>query len=184
MHVVLPESVTQGGIMLASSIRISKTNLLILPAFLLILGAITGNSQTTPVPASRIYAQKLVDETLAAHPELMGLELAANPPGKTQCVTIASTEAKGIGEKCDKDEFTAMKTNKPFVEKEQENGKVVYDVTIPIHGANGKIIATAGIDFKPEPNQSDAQVTERSQQIAKELESKVKSKEKLFESAS
>ena len=131
--------------------------------------------------ATRIYAQKLVEETLAAHSELVGLELAATPPTKSQCVTIASSEAKGIGEKCDKDEFTAMKTNHPFVEKEKENGKEVYDVTIPIHDKNGKIIATAGIDFKPEPNQSDARVTGRSQQIAKEIESKVKSKEKLFE---
>jgi hypothetical protein len=170
--------------MLATSIRVSKSNLLVLVALLLILYTIPGNSQTAPTPASRIYAQKLVEETLAAHPELMGLEFATTPPGKIQCVTIASNETKAVGEKCDKDEFTATKTNKPLVEKEKENGKEVYDVTIPIHDANGKIIATAGIDFKPEPNQSDAQVTERSQQIARELESKVKSKEKLFEPAS
>jgi iron complex outermembrane receptor protein len=170
--------------MLVTSMRILKINLLVLSAVLLTLCTVAGNSQTTPTSASRIYAQKLVEETLAVHPELMGLELAATPPGETQCVTIASNETKGIGEKCDKDEFTAMKTNKPFVEKEKENGKEVYDVTIPIHDANGKIIATAGIDFKSEPNQSDAQVTERSQRIARELESKVKSKEKLFESAS
>jgi hypothetical protein len=170
--------------MLVTAIRISKINLLALSVLLLILRTVLTNAQTTPTPAPRIYAQKLVEETLAAHPELMGFELAATPPGKTQCVTIASNETKGIGEKCDKAEFTAMKTNKPFVEKEKENGKEVYDVTIPIHDSNGKIIATAGIDFKPEPNQSDAQVTERSQQIAKELESKVNSKEKLFESAS
>jgi iron complex outermembrane receptor protein len=170
--------------MLATSSRILKINLLVLSAVLLILCTVAGNSQTTPTSASRIYAQELVEETLAVHPELMGLELAATPPGKTQCVTIASNETKGIGEKCDKDEFTAMKTNKPFVEKEKENGREVYDVTISIHDANGKIIATAGIDFKSEPNQSEAQVTERSQRIAKDLESKVKSKEKLFESAS
>ena len=170
--------------MFATATRISKLNLLTLSAFLLIVGTVLGNAQTTTTSAPKIYAQKLVEETLAAHPELMGLELAATPPGKTQCVTIASNETKGMGEKCDKDEFTAIKTNKPFVEKEKEDGKLVYDVTIPIHDANGKIIATAGIDFRPEPNQSDAQVTERSQQIAKELESKVKSIKRLFEAAS
>jgi hypothetical protein len=169
--------------MLVTSIRISKIYLPVLVALLLFLCTVAGNSQTTATSASRIYAQKLVEDTLAAHSELIGFELAATPPGKTQCVTIASNETKGIGEKCDKEEFTAIKTNKPFVEKEKENGKEVYDVTIPIHDAKGKIIATAGIDFKPAPNQSDAQVTEQSQQIAKELESKVKSKEKLFESA-
>src|SRR5262249_19293596 len=143
---------------------------------------IATDAQPRPSSPSKIYAQRLVEETLTVHPELMGLELAATPPTKSQCVTIASNEAKGIGEKCNKDEFTAiMKTNKPFVEKEKENGKEVYDVNIPIHDADGKVIATAGIDFKPEPGQSDAQVTERSQKIAKELESKIKSKEKLFE---
>jgi hypothetical protein len=87
----------------------------------LIVCSATRTAQTE-VPA-KIFAQKLVTETLAAHAELMGFELAATPPGKDQCVTIASNEAKGIGEKCDKDEFAAMKTNKPFVEKEKENGK-------------------------------------------------------------
>jgi len=167
--------------MLATSILISKINSFISIGPLFLLCFIATDAQTKPSAAPKIYAQKLVEETLAAHSELIGLELAATPPSKSQCVTIASNEAKGIGEKCDKDEFTAMKTNKPFVEKEKENGKEVYDVTIPIHDADGKIIATAGIDFKPEPNQSDAQVTERSQQIAKELESKVKSKARLFE---
>lgn len=168
--------------MLVTSIRISKID--VLASCVVVLGfcAILGNAQTTS--ATKVYAQKLVEETLAIHPELMGLEIAATPPGKNQCVTIASNESKGIGEKCDQDEFTAIKTNKPFVEKEKENGQEVYDVTLPIHAANGKTIATAGMDFKPEPNQSDAQVTERSQRIAKELEAKVKSKEKLFESVS
>jgi hypothetical protein len=167
--------------MVSISIRTPKTSFLVFSVLGLSLFAVASRSQTSAAAAPKIYAQKLVEETLSAHPELSGLELAATPPGKKQCVTIASNEAKGIGEKCDKDEFTAMKTNKPFVEKEKENGEEVYDVTIPIHDANGTIIASAGIDFRPEPNQSDAQVTERSRQIAKEIESKVKSKKKLFE---
>lgn len=156
----------------------SKIDSLALGALLVIVAGVVGYAQTTA--SAKIFAQKIVEETFAAHPELADFELAATPPGKTQCVTIASTETKGIGEKCDKDEFTAMKTNKPFVEKEKENGNV-YDVTIPVHDPNGKIIATAGIAFKPQPDQTSAQVTERSQQIAKELEAKVNTKEKLFE---
>ena len=58
----------------------------------------------------------------------------------------------------------------------------MYDVSMPIHDANGKITATAGMDFKAEPNQSDARVIERSERLGMELEAKVKSKEKLFES--
>ena len=167
--------------MFPRSSSFSKITFVLSAGLLTFLFPVATDAQPRTSSATRIYAQKLVEEILAAHPELMGLELAATPPTKSQCVTIASNEANGIGEKCDKDEFTAMKTNRPFVEKEKKNGKAVYDVTIPIHDADGKIIATAGIDFNPGPNQSDAQVTERSQQIAKEIESKVKSKEKLFE---
>ena len=167
--------------MVCASIRIPRTMLLVLSVVGVSLFPVVNRSQTKTTTAPKIYAQRLVEETLSAHPEITGLELSATPSGTNQCITIASNETKGIGEKCDKDEFTTMKTNHPFVEKEKENGKEVYDVTIPIHDKNGKIIATAGIDFKPEPNQSDARVTGRSQQIAKEIESKVKSKEKLFE---
>lgn len=168
--------------MFLRSRRVARTDFSVLGALLLIVSSVVGYAQTTA--SQKIFAQKVVEEILAAHPELMGLELAATPPGKTQCVTIASNETKGIGEECDKDEFTAIKTNKPFVEREKENGKQVYDVTIPIHDSNGKIIGTAGIDFKPQPDQTHAQVAERSMQIAKEVEAKVKTKEKLFEPTS
>jgi hypothetical protein len=147
-----------------------------------LFGAGSSAQASKNVPA-KIFAQRVVEDTLAGHPEISSLELASTPPNKTQCVTIASSEAKGIGEKCDTDEYTAMKTNKPFVEKENENGQEVYDVTLPIHDAEGKIIATAGIDFKPESNQQQAKIVELAQQIAKELESKIKSTKKMFEPA-
>ena len=169
--------------MLNASVRMFKTNRQILCglSFLFCAGLLAAQTSHTP---PKIFAQKLVTETLATHPELTGVEISSTPPGKSRCVTIASTEIKGIGEKCDKDEFTAMKTNKPFVEKENEGGKEVYDVTIPIHDSTGKVIAAAGLDFKSEPNQTNEHITQRSLQIAKELDAKLQSKDKLFESVS
>ena len=41
------------------------------------------------------------------NPRVSGVELSSTPPGKN-CVTIASTEAKVLPDKCDNDEFTAM----------------------------------------------------------------------------
>src|ERR1700676_2378524 len=95
----------------------------------------------------KIFAQKLVEDTLAAHPEIGGLELSATPPNKTDCVTIAASDPGEIGEKCDKEEVIAMKTNTPFVEKETENGKKIFAVTVPIHDPSGNVIGAAGIDF-------------------------------------
>ena len=133
--------------------------------------------------AAEIRAQKVVAEIKAAHPEITGLELAASRSEQEGCKTIAATEVKEIGEKCDKDEFTAMKTNKPFIEMEKEHGEEVYDVTMPLHDAAGKVIGTVGMDFKSAPGQQEAQVRENAERIAKELEASIPSKEKLFEPA-
>jgi len=146
--------------------------------------AIQSNGQKVPTAPGKIFAQKLIEETLAAHPEIAGAEIATTPSQKHECVTIASSEPQEIGEKCDKDEFTVLATNEPFVEKEKENGQEVYDVTIPIHTSDGKTICTAGIDFKPGPAQQKAKIVEQALQIGKELESKIGSKEKLFEPVS
>ena len=128
----------------------------------------------------RLFAQKVVDDALAAHPELQSLELASTPPDKTECVTIASNEAMEIGEKCDKDELAALKTNEPFVKKEKEDGRELYEAVLAIHDSTGGIIGVAGMDFKLEPHQEQSKIAERAKQIAQELESQLTSKEKMF----
>jgi hypothetical protein len=140
--------------------------------------------RTIHVPAAKIYAQKLVNETLAVHSEIMGLEISAVHPKKDECATIASDEELGIGEKCDQDEYDVMKSDKPFADKTTEHGMEFFDVNVPIHDANGKVLAIVGVDFKPNPKQTAAQATEAAQQIAKEIEAKVSSKDKLYEPVS
>ncbi len=127
----------------------------------------------------RTQAQQLVEATAQKHPEVAGLELAATPPAKHSCVTIAATDTKEIGEKCDKDEFTVLKTLKPFVEQEQDG----FDVTAPLHDASGKLIGTVGIDFKPQPGQTKADVLQRTAELVRELEPQIPSKGFLFQPA-
>ena len=153
--------------------------LLICGALICVLSLCGGNNKSV---FPRIFAQKIVDDTLAAHPEIEGLELSTTPPNKNDCVTIASNDLKEIGEKCDKEDLTAMKTNLPIVEKETENGKKVFAVTLPIHDGSGQIIGTAGMDFRRDSDSEQAKVTERAKQIGAELEAKLKSKAKMFES--
>jgi hypothetical protein len=165
----------------ASAMTLIWTPLVLLScgALICVLSLSGGNNKSVP---PRIFAQKIVDDTLAAHPEIEGLELSTTPPNKNDCVTIASNDLKEIGEKCDKEDLTAMKTNLPFVEKETENGKKVFAVTLPIHDGSGQIIGTAGMDFRRDSDSEQAKVTERAKQIGAELEAKLKSKAKMFES--
>jgi hypothetical protein len=153
---------------------------------LLICGAVicvlSLTAQSSKNASHRIFAQKIVDDTLAAHSEIEGLELSATPPNKTDCVTVASNDPKEIGEKCDKEDVTAMKTNSPFVEKETEKGKKIFAVTLPIHDRSGHIIGTVGIDFRRDSESQEAKITERAKQIGAELEVQLTSKTKMFES--
>jgi hypothetical protein len=102
-----------------------------------VLGLIATIAGSTQQP--KIMAQKVVEEIKAGHPEITGLEIAATKSEADGCKTIAVTEGNEVGQKCDKDELTAIRTNKPFVEKEKNE----FDVTLPIHDSTGKIIATA-----------------------------------------
>jgi hypothetical protein len=122
----------------------------------------------------KIFAQALVEKTAAKHAELAGLELATVPPDQHDCVTIAATDAKEIGDKCEKGELIVMETGKPTVEKEEDG----FDVTLPLH-VGGKTIGFIGRGFKP--GQDEAGLLGQANPIAKELESQIPSKAKLFE---
>jgi hypothetical protein len=91
-------------------------------------------------------------------------------------VTIADTDAKELGDKCDKGEVEVMKTGKPTLEKEGDG----YDVTLPLH-VSGKSIGIIGMDFKLD--QEEAGLLDRAKAIAKEMEDQIPSKAKLFEPA-
>jgi hypothetical protein len=116
---------------------------------------------------SHAAAQKVVDEIKAAHPDITSLELAAQTPAG--CQTIAATEAKEVGDKCDNDELTAWKTKRPFVEQEKDE----FDATMPVHDSGGKVIATAGMDFKVEAGRTTESVTRDAQKIVAELERRI-----------
>jgi hypothetical protein len=153
--------------------------LLLLTISIFSLAAFVTRGLANPTAASakeRIFAQALVEDTLAKHPGLSGLGLATTPPDGHDCVTIADTDAKELGDKCDKGEVAVMKTGKPTVEKEGDG----YDVTLPLH-VNGKTIGIIGMDFKLD--QAEAGLLDRAKAIAKEMEDQIPSKSKLFESA-
>ena len=122
----------------------------------------------------RLFAQTLVEETVSKHPELIGLELATTPPHGHDCITIAATDAKEMGDKCDSAELGIIKTGNPTIEKENDG----YDVTLPLH-VSGKTIGIIGMDFKLD--QQESGLVDRAKIIAKEVEDQIPAKSKLFE---
>lgn len=123
-----------------------------------------------------IYAQQLVDQIVARHPEVKSVELALL---STQgCATVAATAAEDIGEACDNDENTPMKTGRPFVEAPSKDDPV-YDITQAIHDASGKLIGAVGMDIDPAGRDRKA-VVAQAEAVRKEMETLIASKEKLL----
>ena len=125
---------------------------------------------------SRIFAQTLVEDTVAKHPELLGLELATTPPRGNDCITVAATDAKEVGDKCDREDLSVLNTGNPTVERESDG----YDVTLPLH-VRGKVIGIIGMDFRLD--QKESGLIDRANVIATELEDQIPGKSKLFEVA-
>lgn len=142
---------------------------------LTILANFWASAEASPAK-DKIFAQALVEDTRAKHPELEGVGLSTTPPGGHDCISIADTDAKELGDKCDQGELKVMKTGKSTVEKENDG----YDVTMPFH-VGGKTIGVIAMDFKLD--QQEAGLLDRAKVIAAEIENQIPSKSKLFEPA-
>jgi hypothetical protein len=134
-------------------------------------------SSAQHAPGAKILAQALVESAHERHPE--ATEIAISARSSHGCETIASTDRGDIGEKCEKDEVTPMRTGNPFVEKEKDG----FDVSLPLHDAQGRVVGAVGIEFKLEAGQTESGVLAQAKAIAVEMETHIQSKAKLYEHA-
>jgi len=137
-------------------------------------------AQDTPAPRVATYAQRLVVRFVAEHPGLASVEIAV--AGGDGCRTIAATDPKDIGEKCDADELGPMRSGRPDVEAPSA-ADPVYDITQALHDAAGRVIGAVGMDLRPEPGQSRRAVVAKARAILRELEAVIPSAAKLLEPA-
>jgi hypothetical protein len=125
---------------------------------------------TTAAP----FAQKLVDDALAKHPEILLIAIHATPPGHKN-VIIASNFGR-IGKIGDEDDMRCIHTGKSNLEV---NGPHFEDELI-LQDASGKTIGALGVVF----NYKDGDDKEAFQQIATqtrdEMKAQLPSSKKLF----
>jgi hypothetical protein len=143
---------------------------LLVPMLFCFAFQVSAQSQSTKPP---VLAQKIVDDAHAKHPEASEIGIAV--VGLHACSTIASTDKRDIGEKCEKDDAEPMQTGKPFVEK----GKNSFDVSLPLHDASGKIVGSVGIEIIPKTGQAEKDVIQQAEKIASEMEQGIPSKASL-----
>ncbi len=127
----------------------------------------------------KIYAQKLLDETLAKHKEVVIMAMHVTPPGKTDNVIIASNIGR-IGKKADEDDLRVITTGKPNLEVNKKGDH--FEVELVLQDQSGKTIGAVGIVFNYVKGK-EAEFQKNAEQIRDEMKQKTPTLAKLFEPA-
>jgi hypothetical protein len=127
---------------------------------------------TKPAP----YAQKLVDEALANHPEIILLAIHATPPGHKNLI-VASNFGR-IGKIGDEDDLRCIETGKSNLEL-NSTGKHFEDELILLD-SSGKTIGALGVVFNYKPGDDRAAMAKLAEQVRDEMKAKLSSEEALF----
>ena len=111
-------------------------------AFVALHGAAQAQEQAPPPGPS--YAQHLVDEELAAHPEVAVMAIHAVPAGSKQNIIVASNIGR-IGKPADADDLQVIATGKPLLAYNKAGDH--YEVQLPLYDASRRLLGSVGVVF-------------------------------------
>jgi hypothetical protein len=124
-------------------------------------------------------AQKLVDEALAKHPEVILLAIHAQPPGHKD-VIVASNFGR-IGKLGDEDDMRCINTGKPNLEVDPKG--VHFEAEIPLKDKTGKTVGALGVVFNYKPGDDKAAYQRIADQIQSEMQAQLPKANSLFAGA-
>jgi hypothetical protein len=142
-------------------------------AFLALAGALAVSPQET----KKIFAQKLLDDTLTKHKEVVIMAMHVTPPDKTDNVIIASNIGR-IGKKADEDDMNVINTGKPNLEVNKKGDH--YEVELVMQDQSGKTIGAVGIVFMNEKGK-EQEFLKKATDIRDEMKAQTPTIAKLFE---
>jgi len=125
---------------------------------------------TTAAP----FAQKLVDEALAKHPEVLLLAIHAGAPK----YDIVASNFGRIGKLGDEDDLRCIRTGKDNLEVDK-TGRHYEDET-PLRTKSGKIVGAVGIVFRYKPGADKQAMQKIAQQVSKEMQEQIQDEQQLL----
>jgi hypothetical protein len=133
-----------------------------------------------PFPYSQIptntYAQQLVDDTMAKHPELQILALHVTPPSSGNNVILASTIGR-IGKKGDEDDLKVIETGEPLLEVHISGKR--FEVELQLHDRTGKTIGAMSAVYAYKPGDDKAAFRQQAETLRAEIEQQIPTIDKL-----
>src|SRR5215469_2042127 len=127
---------------------------------------------------SMTYAQKLVNDTLAKHKEVIIMAFHVTPPNQTDNVIIASNIGR-IGKKADEDDMRVINTGESNLEVNKAGNH--FEDELPLLDTSGNRIGAVGIVFNYKPGDDKQKLAKNAELVRDEMSKQIPSKEKLFE---
>src|SRR5260370_19209207 len=126
------------------------------------------------------FAQKLVDEALVKHHEVILIAIHAQPPNHKN-VIIASNFGR-IGKIGDEDDLRCIRTGKSNLELNSTGNH--FEDELILLDVSGKTIGALGVVFNFKPGDDKAALAKIAKQIGDEMKEQLPSKSRLFGPAS
>ena len=124
------------------------------------------------------YAQKLVNDTLAKHKDVVIMAFHVTPPNRTENVIIASNIGR-IGKKADEDDMRVINTGESNLEVNKAGNH--FEDELPLLDQNGNRIGAVGIVFNYKAGDDKQKLARKAEQVRDEMSKQIASKDKLFE---
>ena len=142
--------------------------------------SLVAQDQAAPASSNQppIYAQKLVNETLAKNNDVIIMALHVTPPNQTENIIIASNIGR-IGKKADEDDLRVINTGATNLEVNKTGNH--FEVELPLLDQNGALVGAAGIVFNYKAGDDKQKLQKRAEQVRDEMKKKIASREKLFD---
>jgi hypothetical protein len=141
--------------------------------------ALTVGAQT-PVqnPTPKTYAQKLVNDTLAKHPDVVILAMHVVSKDGGEDYPILASNIGRYGKKADEDDLRVIKTGKNNLEVNKTGNH--FEVELPLQDVNKKTIGAVGIVFNYKPGDDKRAFERKAIAIRDELTAETPSVDRLY----
>jgi hypothetical protein len=130
----------------------------------------------TPVMAHN-RAQALVDETMAAHPDIEILAIHATPPKGDYNLIVGSNIGR-LGKKADNDDMRAVYTGKPNLEVNEGGNR--FETEMQLHDQAGHVIGALGVVYAYHQGEDKNALHAKAESIREALERKIPNAASLF----
>ena len=131
-----------------------------------------------PLATTKTHAQKLVDDTLSKHPEVIVLAMHVTPPKAKDNIILASNFGR-IGKKADDDDMKVINSGEPIVGVYGEGKR--FGAELPLRDGANRTVGALSVGFRYKSGDDQKALLSKAEKVRDELQKRIPSVDSLVE---